>query len=68
MIMTVDLKNGSNKFPEVIWVDAERRGSAVDLVFGTRIEGQGAGVRVSLTSAQWENLKFLAEGATSAAA
>jgi hypothetical protein len=32
------------------------------LIFGTRVEGQGGGLRVTLTSSQWENLKFLVEG------
>jgi hypothetical protein len=60
--MAVELDAGrTNQFPEVIWVDADKRGDAVILVFGTRIEGQGAGLRVSLTLAQWENLKFLVD-------
>jgi hypothetical protein len=60
--MTVELNVGKNKFPEVIWVDADKRGDAVDLVFGTRIEGQGAGLWIMLTRPQWENLKFLVDG------
>jgi hypothetical protein len=39
-----------------------KRGDAVILIFGTRIKGQGTGLRVSLTLAQWENLKFLVDG------
>lgn len=66
--MAVELNVGRNKFPDVIWVDADTRGDAVNLIFGTRIEGQGAGLRVSLTSAQWENLKFLVEAAKPASA
>jgi hypothetical protein len=61
--MAVELDAGrTNQFPEVIWVDAEKRGNAVNLTFGTRVEGQGAGLQVSLTLPQWENLKFLVDG------
>jgi hypothetical protein len=61
--MGVKLDAGSlNRFPAVIWVDADKRGEAINLIFGTRIEGQGAGLRVSLTLPQWENLKFLVDG------
>ncbi|HEY1474264.1 MAG TPA: hypothetical protein VGF53_09290 [Pseudolabrys sp.] len=49
------------RFPAVNWVDANKRGNAVDLIFGTRIEGQGAGLRITLTLPQWENLKFLVD-------
>ncbi len=52
----------SSQFPAVIWVDADKRGETINLIFGTRIERQGAGLRVSLTLPQWENLKFLVEG------
>jgi hypothetical protein len=38
----VKLDPGSNRFPAVIAVDANKRGDAVDLIFLTRIEGQGA--------------------------
>jgi hypothetical protein len=65
--MAVELDAGrTSQFPEVIWVDADRRGDAINLIFGTRIEGQGAGLRVSLTLAQWENLKFLVDDPKSA--
>ena len=61
--MGVKLDAGSNnRFPAVTWVDANKQGDAVNLIFGTRVEGQGAGLRVTLTSSQWENLKFLVEG------
>jgi hypothetical protein len=60
--MAVELDAGrTSQFPEVIWVDADRRGDVINLTFGTRIEGQGAGLRVSLTLPQWENLKFLVD-------
>jgi hypothetical protein len=59
--MGVRLDVGSSQFPEVIWVDAEKRGDAIHLIFGTRIESQGAALRIRLTSPQWENLKFLVE-------
>jgi hypothetical protein len=60
--MRVKLDVGSSRFPVVIWVDADKRGEAVNLIFGTRIEGQGAALRVTLTPPQWENLKFLVDG------
>ena len=60
--MGIRLDVGSSQFPAVIWVDADKRSDAVHLIFGTRIEGQWAGLRVTLTSSQWENLKFLVEG------
>ena len=59
--MGVRLDVGSSQFPAVIWVDADKRDDAVHLIFGTRIEGQGAALRIRLTSPQWENLKFLVE-------
>ena len=59
--MGVILDAGSSRFPAVIAVDADKRGDAVDLIFHTRIEGQWAGLRITLTSPQWENLKFLVE-------
>ena len=59
--MTIELSLGHNRFPAVIWVDADKRGDIVNLIFGTRVEGHGAGLRVTLTSSQWENLKFLVE-------
>jgi|GEM_PF-6663285 len=62
--MGVKLDVGKSRFPAVIWVDADKRGEAVTLIFGTRVEDQGAALRVTLTSAQWENLKFLVEGPT----
>jgi hypothetical protein len=61
--MTVELDVGStNRFPEVIWVDANKRGDALNVIFGTRIEGQGAALQITLTFPQWENLKFLVDG------
>jgi hypothetical protein len=65
--MGVKLDVGSSRFPAVIWVDADKQGEAVTLIFGTRIEGQGAALRIKLTSPQWENLKFLVEGPKPAA-
>lgn len=61
--MGVTLDVGNNRFPAVIWVDADKRGAAVNLIFGSRVEGQGAALRVTVTSGQWENLKFLVDGA-----
>jgi hypothetical protein len=60
--MAVMLDPGSDRFPAVIAVDANKRGGAVDLTFYTRIEGQGAALRITLAGPQWENLKFLVEG------
>jgi hypothetical protein len=60
--MGVKLDVGNSRFPAVTWVDADKKGEAVNLIFGTRVEGQGAGLRVTLTSSQWENLKFLVDG------
>jgi hypothetical protein len=57
----VKLDAGNSRFPAVTWVDADKQGETVNLIFGTRVEGQGAGLRVTLTSSQWENLKFLVE-------
>jgi hypothetical protein len=54
--------DGHSRFPEVHWVDAAMRDNAIDLIFGTTIEGQGATLRITLASLQWENLKFLVEG------
>ena len=63
--MTVTLDAGMSRFPEVIWVDADKRGGTINLMFGTRIEGQSSSLRIFLTPAQWENLKFLVEGSQS---
>jgi len=60
--MAVELSAGINRFPAVIWVDADKRGDAIHLIFGAGIEGQGAALRIRLTSPQLENLKFLVEG------
>ncbi len=60
--MVVELDAGRiDQFPEVIWVDADKRGDAVKLIFGSRVEGQGAGLSIMLTLSQWENLKFLVD-------
>jgi hypothetical protein len=63
--MVVELDAGrSNQFPKAIWVDADKRGDAIILIFGSRVEGQGAALRVTLTAPQWENLKFLVDSPT----
>jgi len=59
--MEIKLDPGYNQFPAVNWVDANNLGDVVELVFQTRVEGQGAGLRIALTRSQWENLKFLVE-------
>ena len=49
--MVVELDAGrSNQFPTVIWVDADKRGDAIILIFGSRVEGQGAALRVTLAN------------------
>ena len=65
--MGVTLDPGYSRFPAIIAVDANKRGDAVDLIFMTRIEGQGAALRIPLTLPQWENLKFLVDGPKAAA-
>ena len=65
--MGVKLDVGSSRFPAVIWVDADKWGDGVNLIFGTRIEGQGAALRIALTPSQWENLKFLVDDPKAAA-
>jgi hypothetical protein len=60
--MGVTLDVGTSRFPVVTWVDADKRRETVNLIFGTRLEGQGAALRIALTSPQWENLKFLVDG------
>jgi hypothetical protein len=52
----------SSRFPAVTWVDAYKQSDAVNLIFGRRIEGQGTPLRITITSGQWENLKFLVDG------
>jgi hypothetical protein len=66
--MAVEWDVGTSRFPPVIAVDADKRGDAVHLIFGTRIEGQGAALRITLTYPQWQNLKFLVEGSKPAGA
>ena len=60
--MAVKLDAGSSQFPTVTAVDANKQGDTVNVIFLTRIEGQGASLRVTLTFPQWENLKFLVDG------
>jgi hypothetical protein len=48
----------SSRFPAVTWVDAYKQSDAVNLI----IEGQGTPLRITITSGQWENLKFLVDG------
>jgi hypothetical protein len=64
--MEIKFDAQSSRHPTVNWVDANKRGDAVDLIFGMRIEGQGAPLRITITSGQWENLKFLVDGPKSA--
>jgi hypothetical protein len=39
--MGVKLDAISNQFPAVTWVDADKQGEAVNLIFGTRVEVKG---------------------------
>jgi len=43
-------------------VAADKRDGATTLIFGARVEGQGTALKVTLTSSQWKNLKFLVDG------
>jgi hypothetical protein len=43
-------------------VDANQRDGGVNLIFGTRIEGQWSSLQINLARPQWENLKFLIDG------
>jgi hypothetical protein len=61
--MPTEWEAGMSPFPTVIWVDANKRNDAINLIFGTRIEGQGSALRIRLTRPQWENLKFLVDAA-----
>jgi hypothetical protein len=65
--MGVQFDTECSGIPPVIWVDANKQGDAVNLIFGRRIEGQGAPLRITITSGQWENLKFLVDGPKPAA-
>jgi hypothetical protein len=61
--MPIELEAGkTGQFPTVIWLDADERSAGINLVFGSRIEGQGAALRIKLSRPQWENLKFLVDG------
>jgi hypothetical protein len=60
--MLVKLDAVNNRFPVVISVDANKRGDAINLIFNTRVEGQGVALQIMLTHPQWENLKFFVDG------
>ena len=60
--MGVKLGLGNSRLPTVTWVDADKRDEAVNLIVGTRLEGQGATLKIVLTFSQWENLKFFVDG------
>jgi hypothetical protein len=60
--MSIEWEPGTSLFPPVLWVDAIKNGVAIDLIFGTRIEGEGANLRIRIGREQWENLKFLIDG------
>ena len=59
--MGIKFNAESSRIPAVTWVDANKQGDTVNLIFGRRIEGQGTPLR-TVTSGQWENLKFLVDG------
>jgi hypothetical protein len=67
IVMGTKFDTESRGFPAVIWVDANKQGDAVNLIFGGRIEGQGTPFRITITSGLWENLKFLVDGPKPAA-
>jgi hypothetical protein len=52
----------ASEFPPVDWVDAKKRIGGIDLIFGTRIDGEGASLEIRLSRAQWEKLKFIIDG------
>jgi hypothetical protein len=52
----------ASQFPTVNWVDARKRIGGIDLIFGTRTDGQGGSLEIRLSRAQWGNLKFLIDG------
>jgi hypothetical protein len=61
--MPIELEAGTiSQFPTVIWVDANERNDTINLIFGSRTEGQRTALRITLTRPQWENLKFLVDG------
>jgi hypothetical protein len=43
--MSIEWEAGASLFPPVLWVDAIKRGVAIDLIFGTRIEGARIALR-----------------------
>ena len=47
--MGVTLDVGTSRFPVVTWVDADKRRETVNFIFGTRLEGQGAALRIALS-------------------
>ena len=60
--MGIEFDAESSRHLTVIWVDADKQGDAVNLIFGRRIEGQGVPLRITITSGQCKNLKFLVDG------
>ena len=60
--MRIQLNPESSRFPAITWVDASKQGDNVNLIFGTRIEDQATPLRFTITSGQWQNLKFLVDG------
>ena len=56
-------KEGPNIFPTVSFLDAQKEGSGVGLIFGTTVEGQETRALVRLTRKQWDALKIIADGA-----
>ena len=53
---------GPNIFPTVTFLDAQKEGSGVGLIFGTKVEGQETRALVRLTCKQWDALKIIADG------
>jgi len=61
--MAIKIDNdGPNVFPTVDFLDVQREGSAVGLIFGTKIEGQSTRVLVRLSPEQWKAFKAIADG------
>jgi len=61
--MAIKLDNESpNIFPVVDLLDAQKEGSGIGLIFGTKVEGQETRVLIRLSRKQWEALKVIADG------
>lgn len=61
--MAIKIDNvGPNIFLDVGFLDAQKEGSGIGLIFGTKVEGQETRVLIRLSHKQWETLKIVADG------